>query len=134
MQKKWVTKIRYPFFIWFFKSFTSFFMLTTSVFTLSISLSMLPILSFINVRFLMISLFAAIDSLINGTTYLYRKNPINIHITIGNPTLSIKRINSFISNYLIPNNLFIIFNDKKILPYKYCAWYTQKIIKIYYVV
>ena len=102
-QKKWVTKIRcYPILFDFFKSFTSFFMLTTSVLTLSISLSIFPILSFIKVRLLVISLLAAIDSLINGTIYLYMKNINNKHIVIGNPTLSIKLITSFISTISSP--------------------------------
>ena len=69
-QKKWVTIIRYPFILFIFRSFTSFFILTTSVFTLSISLSIFPILSFISVKFFVISLFAAIDSFITGTIYL----------------------------------------------------------------
>ena len=96
-QKKCVTKIRYPYFIWFFKSFTSFFMLTTSVFTLSMFLSIFPIRSFISIKLAVISLFAEIDSFINGTIYLYIKKPINRHIVIGNPTLSIRLITSFIS-------------------------------------
>ena len=122
-QKKWVTKIRYPILFDFFKSFTSFFILTTSVFTLSMSRSIFPILSFIKVRLLVISLLAAIDSLINGTIYLYMKNINNKHIVIGNPTLSIKLITSFISTiYPTPyNTSLVIFSNKIVLPYKYCT-------------
>ena len=111
----------YPFILFIFRSFTSFFMLTTSVLMLSTSLSILKILSFISVRFFVISLLAAIDSFITGIIYLYKKNPINKHIVVGKPTLFISPTISLISNYLIPNNLFIIFNDKIILPYKYCT-------------
>ena len=111
----------YPFILFIFRSFTSFFMLTTSVLMLSTSLSILKILSFISVRFFVISLLAAIDSFITGMIYLYKKNPISKHIVVGKPTLFISPTISLISNYLIPNNLFIIFSNKIILPYKYCT-------------
>ena len=92
----------YPFILFIFRSFTSFFMLTTSVFTLSISCSMFPILSFISVRFFVISLLAAIDSFITGIIYLYKKNTNNKHIVVGKPTLFISPTISLISTISSP--------------------------------
>ena len=88
-------------------------MLTTSVLMLSTSLSILKILSFISVRFFVISLLAAIDSFITGMIYLYKKNPISIHIVVGKPTLFISPTISLISTISSPITYLLSLTIKK---------------------